>query len=154
MIALRVRRSRPGRVQISPQAYRVMRSWKSRVKSVVRADGAVDVLVAEHLAPHPHALLVAHAASTVSLNASGCSTFARWAASSVTTGPSAASKRRFSALHDGVVAAEDHGRRRLDPGQVAAEVHRRERLARAGVALGRRRDEVPAPRLGVGGSAR
>jgi len=35
VIALRMRRSRPGLVQISPQALRVIRSWKSAVKSVV-----------------------------------------------------------------------------------------------------------------------
>src|SRR5436190_10723682 len=34
---LRVLRSRPGRVQISPHAYRVISSWKSRVKSVDRS---------------------------------------------------------------------------------------------------------------------
>ena len=33
----RLRRSRPGRVQTEPQAYRSMRSWKSRSSSVVRA---------------------------------------------------------------------------------------------------------------------
>ena len=33
----RVRRSRPGRVQISPQTHRVIRSWNPRVKSLARA---------------------------------------------------------------------------------------------------------------------
>src|SRR3954452_5280691 len=35
--ALRMRRSSPGRVHTSPHAQRVMKSWKSAVKSVVRA---------------------------------------------------------------------------------------------------------------------
>ena len=55
VIIERLRRSRPGRVQISPQAYAVISSWKSRVKSVVPAIAAVDVRVAEHLAAHGHA---------------------------------------------------------------------------------------------------
>ena len=33
----RLRRSKPGRVQIVPQAYSVINCWKSRVKSVVAA---------------------------------------------------------------------------------------------------------------------
>ena len=37
VISERLRRSRPGRVQISPQAYRVIRSWKSAVNAVVPA---------------------------------------------------------------------------------------------------------------------
>src|SRR5262252_3763832 len=34
---LRVWRGKPGRVQISPQAFRVMKSWNSRLNSVVEA---------------------------------------------------------------------------------------------------------------------
>ena len=51
---LRVRRSSPGRDQISPHAYRVMRSWKSSVNGVVRSIGPVDVRVAEHRPAHLH----------------------------------------------------------------------------------------------------
>src|SRR5581483_2875808 len=40
----------------------------------------VDVVVAEHLAAHAHAVVVAHRKDlTLSLNSSGASTFARWA---------------------------------------------------------------------------
>ena len=58
VISERLRRSRPGRVQMLPQAYCVISSWKSRVKSVVAGDRPVDVRVAEHLAAHGHAGVV------------------------------------------------------------------------------------------------
>ena len=50
----RDRRSRPGRVQIPPQAYSVMNSWKSAVQLGGAARRPVDVRGAEHLAAHGH----------------------------------------------------------------------------------------------------
>src|SRR5687767_5211781 len=59
-------------------------------------DGAVDVLVSEHFAADAHTLVVAHSDRTASTNTSGCSTFARWAASSSTIGPAPASRLLLS----------------------------------------------------------
>ena len=48
----RDRRSRPGRDQMSPQATRVMKSWKSAVSIGRAGDRAVDVRVRQHFAAH------------------------------------------------------------------------------------------------------
>ena len=69
-----------------------MRSWKSRGDVGRARGGTVDVLVAEHLAAHGHAVVVRRGRSQVLSRcssdggvegASGCSALARWEASSM-----------------------------------------------------------------------
>ena len=99
MTSDRVRRSSPGRDQMSPQTERVMYSWNGRRKVGRRLDGPFDVRLAQHLAADLHADLMAGIAHGLLLGvpvssrwsrmsrvtASGCSALIRCAAPTIAT---------------------------------------------------------------------
>ena len=103
-----------------------MRSWKSRLKSVIAGVGAVDMRVAEHRAADLHAALVgrrssaalpARKPSTTRLKSSGRSMLERCAASSTAfCAPGMRSTMYWPLLRRGrrIVRADHHQRRRLD----------------------------------------
>ena len=107
-------------------------------------DGAVDVFVAEHLAAHPHAGVVAvvgHRAGSPSrwapsraLTSSARSQLARWAASRISIrapGISVAIELAVLRRRGGIHGSGDHERRRGDAREVVTEIHLGDRLAEA-----------------------
>ena len=104
-------------------------------------DGAVDVVVAEHLAAHPHPLVGSREHRLVERRR--LLDVREMGGLELDDGPAAPrAARLLSSSTTGSCASEDHRGRRLDSREVGAQVHPRDRLAAAGVALGRGRGEL------------